>query len=143
MANETVSVPAARRAGGQELARRFSALFGGVAGPLAGRRSFRLWGMLHHVGRKSGRAYATPLVTRRMPDGFVMPLPFGEGTQWVRNLLAAGSATIRWDGRDFPVVEPRIVKLAEVAHAFSGAERAILRRADMNLVRVLDSPAAP
>jgi deazaflavin-dependent oxidoreductase (nitroreductase family) len=110
-----------------------------VARPLAGRRWFRLFGVLHHVGRKSGRAYATPLVTRRLADGFVIPMPFGDGTQWVRNLLAAGRATIRWDGRDFPVVEPRIVELAEVPDAFNGAQRTILQGAGARLVRIFDA----
>lgn len=138
MTSERASPPPARSSAGQELARRFSAFFGPLLGPLAGRRWFRLFGVLHHVGRKSGRAYATPLVTRRTADGFVMPVPFGAGTQWVHNLLGSGNATIRWDGRDFPVVEPRIVGFADVAGAFSGWQKAIMRRAGMGCIRVSD-----
>jgi deazaflavin-dependent oxidoreductase (nitroreductase family) len=95
--------------------------------------------VLNHVGRTSGRAYATPLVTRRVDDGFVIPLPFGEGTQWVRNLIAAGAGTIRWDGRDFEIVRPRIVELEEVPGAFGGLSRAVIRRANARFVRVDDT----
>ena len=143
MTDERASPPASRPSAGQELARRFSTLFGSVARPLAGRRWFRLFVVLHHVGRRSGRAYATPLVTRRLADGFVIPMPFGEGTHWVGNLLAAGRATIRWDGRDFPVAEPRIVELADAPDAFNGAQRAILQGARTRLVRVSDAGVTP
>jgi deazaflavin-dependent oxidoreductase (nitroreductase family) len=143
MANERVS-RGAPRGGGRDLARRFTTLFGPISRPLAGRRWFRLWGVLHHVGRKSGRTYATPVVVRRTADGFVIPLPFGEGTQWVRNLQAAGGGTLRWDGRDYRFVDPVIVDLDAVADSFRGFERAVLRRGGASLVRVRDAtdPAA-
>jgi deazaflavin-dependent oxidoreductase (nitroreductase family) len=126
---------------GAELLRRIAVVFGPLSRPLAGRRWFRLWGVLHHVGRTSGRPYATPIVARRVTDGFVIPLPFGERTQWLRNLQAAGAGTIRWDGRDYGFVDPRVVDLADVTDAFSGAQQAALRRAGARCVRVVDAPA--
>ncbi len=139
MTNEQVS-RGAPSSGGRDLARRFTTLFGPISRPLAGRRWFRLWAVLHHVGRTSGRAYAIPVVARRTADGFVIPLPFGEGTQWVRNLQAAGGGTLRWDGRDHAFVDPVIVDADAVAADFGGFERAIMRRAGASFVRVHDAP---
>src|SRR5439155_13261180 len=83
-----------------------------LARPLSGRRWFPLWAVLHHRGRRSGTEYATPIVARRIQDGFIIPIPFGQGTQWVRNVLAAGEATLRWRGADHCRANPEVVDLA-------------------------------
>ena len=92
--------------------------------PLAGRRWFPLWAVLHHVGRTSGRHYAIPVAIQRTEGGFLIPVPFGDATQWVRNVLAAGSCTIRWRGRDHVEVRPRVLDRPqarpEFDRAFSG-----------------------
>lgn len=80
--------------------------------PLAGRRWFPLWGVIHHVGRKSGQTYATPIVVLPMTDGFIVPLPFGGQTQWVRNILAAGGGSVRWAGVDYALSDPQVVDQA-------------------------------
>ena len=41
----------------------------------------------------------------------MFPLPFGERTQWLRNLLAAGAARIRSKGREYSVDRPELVDL--------------------------------
>jgi hypothetical protein len=94
--------------------------------PLAGRRWFRFWGVVHHVGRTSGRRYAVPVVVRPTHDGFVVPLPWGGETQWARNVLAAGGAVIRWDGRDIEVTDPVVLPVTEVPDAFSRIQRAAM-----------------
>jgi deazaflavin-dependent oxidoreductase (nitroreductase family) len=124
---------------GPDVFRRLARLGAPLSRPLAGRRLFRLWGVLHHIGRTTGRAYAIPVVTRRIPDGFVIPVPFGERTQWVKNLQAAGGGHIRWDGRDFEVVDPVVLELADIEAAFRGYERAVMRRAGARFVRVRDA----
>jgi len=89
--------------------RRLGRPFGPIALPLAGTRWFPLWAILRHTGRSSGRAYATPIAAIQTPDGFIIPLPFGDATQWARNLFAAGGGSIRCAGREHQVGEPRIV----------------------------------
>ena len=84
---------------------------GPLARRMAGTRVFPLWGIVRHTGRTSGRAYATPVVVRPTPDGFLIPLPFGDATQWAKNLHAAGGGAIRFAGREYRVDEPRIVEL--------------------------------
>lgn len=90
--------------------RRLAKPFGPIARPVAGTRWFPLWAILHHTGRTSGTAYATPVVALRTGDGFIIPLPFGSATQWARNLFAAGGGSIRSAGRDHGVRDPRIVE---------------------------------
>jgi deazaflavin-dependent oxidoreductase (nitroreductase family) len=85
--------------------------FGRIANRVAGTRVFPLWGIVRHTGRTSGKRYATPVVVRPTPDGFLIPLPFGDATQWAKNLFAAGGGSIRFAGREHAIHEPRIVDL--------------------------------
>src|ERR1051326_9185889 len=55
--------------------------------------------VIHHRGRRSGRAYTTPLAARKTKDGFVIPLTFGKQVDWFRNVQAAGGCTIRSEER--------------------------------------------
>lgn len=64
---------------------------------------------IHHTGRTSGRLRATPVVTERVTDGFITPLPYGTDVDWLRNVLAAGQAAITVGGRTFDVANPRII----------------------------------
>lgn len=101
---------------------------------LSGRRYFPLWAVLHHTGRRSGRAYSIPVAIRASADAFTISLPWGEGTHWVQNVLAAGGCTIRWRGRDYTAVDPRVIEPEEAASAFSFWQRAILRVAGVRSV---------
>jgi len=91
--------------------------FGPLANRFAGRRWFPLWVVLRHTGRTSGAAYATTVVALGTPDGFMIPLPFGDATQWAKNLFAAGGGSLRSHGREYRIVEPRIVD-REIAGAY-------------------------
>ena len=62
--------------------------------------------VVQHLGRRSGAAYATPVIVRRVPDGFVFALTYGPGVDWYRNLLAAGSCTLRWRGQTYRLEQP-------------------------------------
>lgn len=108
--------------------RRVIRAFNPLARPLAGRRFFHLWGIVHHQGRKTGRAYATPVVVRADATSFTIPLPFGERTAWANNLIAAGGGRIRWAGTDHDVTDPRIVSGPEGELAFDRFQRLALRR---------------
>jgi deazaflavin-dependent oxidoreductase (nitroreductase family) len=77
--------------------------------PLSGGRLIGLWAVVHHVGRRSGTAYATPVAIIRIHDGFLVPMPFGEETQWVRNVLAAGRCRIAWHGGEHETTIPEIL----------------------------------
>ena len=47
--------------------------------------------IVHHKGRRSGRAYATLVAAFRTEDGFVLTPTYGPEADWVRNILAAGA----------------------------------------------------
>jgi deazaflavin-dependent oxidoreductase (nitroreductase family) len=67
------------------------------------------YGVIHHVGRDSGRAYATPVVAKLTPDGVLIPLPYGADTDWCRNVLAARAGTVSLNGTNYPLTQPEIV----------------------------------
>lgn len=69
-------------------------------------------GIVRHTGRRSGKSYATPVVIDRVADGFILPLPYGTQVDWLRNVLAAGMATVTVGGETFAVVEPEIIDAA-------------------------------
>ncbi len=75
---------------------------------LAGRKGFYA-AALHHVGRKSGSHYATPVRADPTSDGFVIPLPYGTNFDWLKNLIAAGSAELVTAGAVLPVDRPELI----------------------------------
>lgn len=93
---------------------------------LAGSRGLRSFAVIHHQGRRSGRAYATPVSARPIAGGFMIPLTFGEGSDWYQNVRAASGCTIRWNGADHAVVDPVIVNVEAARPAFSRIEQALL-----------------
>jgi deazaflavin-dependent oxidoreductase (nitroreductase family) len=96
---------------------------------LAGTRWLPLYAVIEHHGRRSGKAYRTPVVVRPTGDGFIVPMPWGESTDWYRNVKAAGECVIRWKGRDYPMVQPELIDDPAVAGAsFSATERAFITR---------------
>lgn len=82
--------------------------------------------LLLHTGRRSGRAYATPILVRSLPEGYVIALTYGPCTDWYRNLLAARGGMLRWRGRDIRIGAPAVLPLADALVAFSPPERAII-----------------
>src|SRR5215217_1667007 len=96
---------------------------------LAGTRFLPLYGVITHRGRRSGKDYRTPVVVRPMNDGFIVPMPWGESTDWYRNVRAAGECTIRWKDRDYSLVDPEVIgDAAATAPGFSAPERAMMTR---------------
>jgi deazaflavin-dependent oxidoreductase (nitroreductase family) len=78
-----------------------------VLGPLA--RYLPHFGVVVHRGRTSGRLYRTPVNLFPRPGGCVVALTFGPESDWVRNVLAAGSCVIETRGRALPMTRPRLV----------------------------------
>src|SRR5258708_37086591 len=65
-----------------------------------------VWGVVVHTGRKSGRRFVTPIALAQTGDGFVIPLPWGPGTDWCGNLVAARGAGGRWGGVGYLLRHP-------------------------------------
>ena len=75
--------------------------------------------VVHHVGRTTGRAYETPIGAVPTDDGFVIALPYGSNTDWLKNVLASGQATIVHDGTSHAVDRPEVITIADVTPFFS------------------------
>ena len=114
-----------RPRGGMQIATR---LFNPLTMLLAGTRLLPLYGVIHHRGRRSGKDFRTPVVVRPTDDGFIVPMPWGEGTDWYRNVRAAGTCVIRWKGRDYAMTRPEVLDAASAQAAFSGSQRAAMAR---------------
>lgn len=84
--------------------------------------------VIRYVGRKTGRSYETPMVPFATEDGFVIALPYGSDTDWVRNVMASGSATIVHDGNTYWVDQPELVPTAMAAPYMPVKEQRELRR---------------
>jgi len=65
--------------------------------------------VLTHVGRVSGAEYRTPMDAHPVDGGYVFICNYGPESDWVRNVLASGSARLRAGGRDCDLTSPRMI----------------------------------
>jgi deazaflavin-dependent oxidoreductase (nitroreductase family) len=79
--------------------------------------------VIEHRGRTSGRAYRTPVEAVPTEDGFVIATVYGARTDWLKNVLASGSATIVNEGRAYEVDRPEIVPMAAAETYFPAKSR--------------------
>lgn len=95
----------------------------------------RLWagsapgmGILEHTGRRSGRAYRTPLTMFSTDDGVAILLTYGPDRDWLKNITAAGGGRIRRRGHSFDVRDPRVVTKEQAARYVTGTGRMVFGR---------------
>jgi deazaflavin-dependent oxidoreductase (nitroreductase family) len=67
------------------------------------------WVMVNHVGRRSGREYRTPAFATVRDGRVVLAVLYGPESDWVRNVLAAGAASVTRLGRTHRISAPRLV----------------------------------
>jgi deazaflavin-dependent oxidoreductase (nitroreductase family) len=92
----------------------------------AGSRRARVFALVRHHGRRSGRGYTTPVAARPYPGGFMIPLTFGPEADWYRNIEAAGGCVVVWKGVEHALVDPQVVEFADGAIAYGPLERALM-----------------
>jgi deazaflavin-dependent oxidoreductase (nitroreductase family) len=110
---------------------------------IAGGRFVPMWSLLRHRGRRSGRAYATPVTARRVRDGFAIALAFGPRADWARNVVN-GEASIRWRGREYPLSRGEVLDVSAENVALSPSQQALLRKVGVGqflYLRDRDAPA--
>jgi deazaflavin-dependent oxidoreductase (nitroreductase family) len=83
--------------------------------------------VIRHRGRRTGRTYRTPIGLRETSDGWWAMLPYGTTPDWLRNVLAAGEATVEVDGGVHAAADPRVVSRADVDHLLGSGERFVAR----------------
>ena len=67
------------------------------------------FGILTHVGRKSGKVYRTPVNVFRVPEGFLIALTYGRESEWVKNVVAAGACQLQTRHALYQLSAPTIV----------------------------------
>jgi deazaflavin-dependent oxidoreductase (nitroreductase family) len=85
------------------------------------------WAVVIHRGRKSGRAFRTPLWAFRRQGGFVIALTYGPDADWVRNVMAAGGCEVESRRRHYQLGAPRLYR-DETASDMPAFIRFMLRR---------------
>src|SRR5690349_1377345 len=78
-----------------------------VTGPLA--PWLPGFGVVLHVGRRSGQLYHTPVNVFRWSGGYAIALTYGRDSEWVRNVLAHGGCTLKTGGRTVRLARPHLV----------------------------------
>ncbi len=52
------------------------------------------FGILTHIGRKSGKVYRIPVNVFRASNSFIIALTYSSQSEWVKNVLAAGGCEL-------------------------------------------------
>ena len=82
-----------------------------IANPLV--RRFAAWlpgfAIVRTLGRRTGQTHRSPLNVFRRDGDYVMALVYGADVDWVRNVLAAGSAELEQRGHVVRLGSPRLV----------------------------------
>jgi deazaflavin-dependent oxidoreductase (nitroreductase family) len=85
------------------------------------------FGIVLHRGRRTGRAYRTPVNAFPHGDGFVIALTYGRDVDWLKNVVAGGGCRLIHRGRGLDLSDPKVLPLDEAAGAIPGWVRSILR----------------
>jgi len=97
--------------------------------------------IVRHRGRVTGRDYATPVVAFGTNDGLVFGVLYGTSSDWVRNLLVAGRATIKRRGHTHEYEQPRLLGRADGLRLVPAIARGPFRLLGVrNFVRLITSP---
>jgi deazaflavin-dependent oxidoreductase (nitroreductase family) len=83
--------------------------------------------LICHTGRRSGKAYETPIMVVPKDGDFVIALTYGPKVDWYRNLQAAGQGTLLWRGKSYQIGKPELQESAAVLPLFSSRDQFILR----------------
>ena len=87
--------------------------------------------VIEHRGRRSGGVYRTPIMAFVEGGKLTVVLNYGEGSDWVRNVLVAGSADVTSAGKRYHLDNPRIMssdsnELPEGVQALRGGRHRVL-----------------
>ena len=86
--------------------------------------------VVHHIGRKSGKQYSTPVVAFPSRDGFTIPMTYGRDVDWARNILRAGGCELVQMSQRNHLRNPRVVGFDEAESHLPALLRPALRAAD-------------
>jgi deazaflavin-dependent oxidoreductase (nitroreductase family) len=84
------------------------------------------FGVVVHVGRRSGRSFETPVNVFQTESGARIALTYGEDSDWVKNVVAADGCVLRTRGQRLAMSSPRVTHDPDRTGA-RWVERPILR----------------
>ena len=110
----------------------------------------RLWAdklpgmaIIEHTGRRSGKAYRTPVTIFREHDGFVVVLFYGPKRDWVRNLRAAGGGSVVNRGDRVDVDDPIVLPARDTLDTLPTPAAELVKRLDVDYVLRLKHHSTP
>lgn len=69
--------------------------------------------VLVHAGRRSGSTFRTPLDAHEIEGGYLFIMNYGPESDWVRNILSAGSARLETSGGSIDLTSPEVMPIDE------------------------------
>jgi deazaflavin-dependent oxidoreductase (nitroreductase family) len=93
---------------------------------LAGRRHVQI-AQLQHLGRRTGKTYVTSVGARLTNRVVLIPLTFGNQSDWARNVHAAGGCSVRINGAAYQLVHPQFLEVADAKPATRASFHAVER----------------
>jgi deazaflavin-dependent oxidoreductase (nitroreductase family) len=95
----------------RKLPRRLARFNRVVTNPLQGQFAWLLppWAVICHRGRRTGRLYRTPVNAYKRGSVLAVVVLYGEESDWVRNVLAAGGGQVIRAGRTHDLTHPRLL----------------------------------
>lgn len=110
--------------------RKFNRLiFNPIIKLIAGRFFYAL---VIHTGRRSGKAYSTPVVATKKDEFVFVPLPYGANTDWLLNVQAKGECLVKLKSQCYSLVNPETVEPAVALSAFPATLQRAFKRAKVN-----------
>ncbi len=108
------------------------------------------YSVIFHIGRHSGRTYRTPVLALYVGEVIIIPLPYGENVDWLRNVLAKGDCTIIQKERRITGANPELIGSAAALEILPEVHRRLFKRfktekflcLQITEVRSIQSPAA-
>jgi hypothetical protein len=71
--------------------------------------------VVHHVGRRTGVGYETPVVMHEVDGRLAIPLPYGRDVDWMLNLEHRGGGAAVHKGIRYALSDPKVVTRASIA----------------------------
>ena len=88
---------------------------------------FGPFALVKHIGRKSGKAYETPIMAFPIQGGFMIALTYGPQVDWYQNVLAAGGCTLVWHQKEYAINRLEPIEPATAVPLFPQPQRTILK----------------
>jgi len=111
---------------------------------LAGRRHVPI-AQLQHIGRRTGRTYVTSVGARLTSGVVLVPLTFGNQSDWARNVHAAGGCSVQINGAAYHVLHPQFLDVTDAEPAtrvsFHAVERLVFKVLGIKQFMRLELPA--